>query len=517
MDTLAIRNGSLLVAAWLFCPHGCVLADDADEYQPTAEEQRFLDLMSGGDLSREDVGRKFAEFMRDRNKSEQAEAEPEQADGDGNRDTAERAGEGDLHGALEGLLREAGPGATLGKLEKVQELAGHSGAGAIDAVRKAADQGEKKLSGLPGDMTQAERAETEVLTLAYRNLRSESEAARLQESVDRIDLAAIAARGSSTTAYLKELNKRMSRARIQVRDVESRAQDARQQFLELNPDLYFGEDAGQTYFGTRRRAVYLPLGERSFADELVDVEHPLHQHERVSDALGAPDYFEASSSDSSGMYSLGAGGTLTVRFTDNALVNVNGPDLYVFEIGAIEPTDLEISTNGRDWVAVGKIDGGVAAVDIAEFVEPGELYQYVRLRDLLSKSVLPGADVDAIAAIGSAIRLSLDSKVLFDSGSSDLKADGVAALQQLVHEIEVIGRGTVSVDGHTDDVGDAASNQALSFARATSVSNELRKLLPQSSYRWRQRGFGEENPLVDNDSDENRALNRRVEITVLPN
>ncbi|NND11652.1 MAG: OmpA family protein, partial [Flavobacteriaceae bacterium] len=213
----------------------------------------------------------------------------------------------------------------------------------------------------------------------------------------------------------------------------------------------------------------------------------------------------------------GLGGTLTIRFTDNALVDVNGPDLYLFEIGQLEPTELEISKDGKTWIKVGKIDGGVAEVDIAPFVNQGELYYYVRLKDLKMDSGIPGADVDAIAAIGAAMRLNLDSKVLFDTGKSQLKPEGIEALKELAKSIEVLKRGNVIVEGHTDDVGSTDTNKKLSLARAKSVSAELKKLIPSTNFIWKERGFGEDKPLVKNDTEENKAKNRRVEVLVLPN
>ncbi len=72
---------------------------------------------------------------------------------------------------------------------------------------------------------------------------------------------------------------------------------------------------------------------------------------------------------------LGIKGILTLYFEDNAITDVNGPDIYVFEIGQIEPTNIEISKNGVDWIDVGKIEGGTAGLDIHDFVQPGDTFQ----------------------------------------------------------------------------------------------------------------------------------------------
>ncbi len=303
------------------------------------------------------------------------------------------------------------------------------------------------------------------------------------------------------------------------RKIDNKSKEAQNDFKELNPDLYFGPEVGETFFGSNvKTAVYLPLGKLSFADTIIRAYHPkLNVHE-LKNVLGPPDAIEDEGSDKiTGIYSLGKKGHLTVQFTDNALTNVNGPDLYIFEIGKIEPTNLEISKDGLTWIKVGKIDGGVCQVDIDAYVEPGDLFYYVRLTDLEQPSGLPGADVDAIAAIGAAMRLKLDSKVLFETGKSVLKPEGIEALKELSESISILKKGKVIVEGHTDDVGKESYNQKLSLDRSKSVVVELKKLIPSNSFDWMERGMGETVPIVDNDSDENRAKNRRVEILVVPN
>jgi outer membrane protein OmpA-like peptidoglycan-associated protein len=72
----------------------------------------------------------------------------------------------------------------------------------------------------------------------------------------------------------------------------------------------------------------------------------------------------------------------------------------------------------------------------------------------------------------------------------------------------------IEIAAHTDDIGAAAYNVRLSKERANSVINyitrnniEEERLLPQ--------GYGESKPVVPNDSEENRAKNRRVELKIL--
>jgi hypothetical protein len=107
-----------------------------------------------------------------------------------------------------------------------------------------------------------------------------------------------------------------------------------------------------------------------------------------------------------GCVSLGDGGQLILQFTDNALTISNSPsyDLWIFEVGNDEPTEVSISTNGTTWINVGVTSGATSGIDIDEFVSGGT-YSYVRLVDVLADELTPnpiaGADIDAVGAISS--------------------------------------------------------------------------------------------------------------------
>ncbi|SFR61067.1 OmpA family protein [Maribacter stanieri] len=412
---------------------------------------------------------------------------------------------------------ESGPEATMAKLKTIDSLAGTNVMEKLDLTEAGYVMRdiERKNEEPP---TVEETKKIEVLKKVTGQLHSVKEANSVLTDLEKTENDINSGTLIASSRYQETIQYRKKIVKVFQKDFERKAKAAKDKFQKLNPDLYFGDEAGETYVGHMKKAVYLPLGELSFADAVVAYNHPLLLTQQVKNVLGEPDVLQGYDiEDITGIHSLGLGGTITVQFTDNALTDVNGPDLYIFEIGQIEPTDLEISKDGKNWIHVGKIDGGVAEVDISPFVKQGELFYYVRLTDLKKESGLPGADVDAIAAIGAAMRLNLDSKVLFESGKSILKPEGIAALKKLAHNIAVLKKGNVIVEGHTDDVGSAETNQKLSLARAKSVSAELKKLIPSSSFRWKEKGFGESQPMVENDTDENRAKNRRVDVLILPN
>lgn len=154
------------------------------------------------------------------------------------------------------------------------------------------------------------------------------------------------------------------------------------------------------YFDWREHKVNVPLGALAFADKLVDAtpgDPAASRFFTKEDYLiGQPD---------SNMYALGYGASVTLQFTDNALIDVAGPDLYIFEVGGtFEPTQVEISKNGSDWINVGIVNDISASVDINAFVQPYDKFYFVRLTDLMTNykpNKRFGADIDAIAALGS--------------------------------------------------------------------------------------------------------------------
>jgi outer membrane protein OmpA-like peptidoglycan-associated protein len=277
----------------------------------------------------------------------------------------------------------------------------------------------------------------------------------------------------------------------------------------------------KTYTDTRKHSITLPLGDLSFADEVVSFTpgKPAAAPEYSSAAavLSPPDHDPRDRKDRN-YVTLGCGGQLVLRFADNALVDVKGPDLYVFEIGPqVEATLLSISTNGTEWKEVGKISGGTAMVDISGMGAPGETYPYVRLTDPRQRGCggqFPGADLDAVAAIGAGLRLSLKSSVLFEFGKSDLKAEAKAELDGVARKLGEYPGARIIIEGHTDSVGAADANQKLSERRAEAVRKHLEAV--KAAGAMETRGYGATRPVAPNTTEEARERNRRVELIVIP-
>lgn len=109
------------------------------------------------------------------------------------------------------------------------------------------------------------------------------------------------------------------------------------------------------------------------------------------------------------------------------------------------------------------------------------------------------------------------SHIAFDSGSDELRNQFLALLDT-VARVMTASKDAIIVAGHTDDVPISTSrfrsNWDLSTARAVSVVHRLQKRYDIDPGRITVQGFADTRPLRPNDSNENRAKNRRVEVII---
>ena len=105
------------------------------------------------------------------------------------------------------------------------------------------------------------------------------------------------------------------------------------------------------------------------------------------------------------------------------------------------------------------------------------------------------------------------NNISFATNSAQLAPESMLELDRVAEFMQLNPTVSIEISAHSDDVGAAAYNKQLSQQRAASVEDYLiKKNIKESSLQ--SVGYGEEKPRVPNDSDENRALNRRVELMV---
>ena len=144
------------------------------------------------------------------------------------------------------------------------------------------------------------------------------------------------------------------------------------------------------------------------------------------------------------------------------------------------------------------------------------LFRDVALR---LKRMLDAGDLQIALRSGRMV-LVLPNDVLFDSGKAELKQHGKETLAQVAEVLSTLDKRRFQVAGHTDDqpirYSGFPSNWELSSARALAVVNLLVKsgMRPET---LSAAGYGQFDPVQPNDSSENKAKNRRTEITLQPN
>jgi type VI secretion system protein ImpK len=140
----------------------------------------------------------------------------------------------------------------------------------------------------------------------------------------------------------------------------------------------------------------------------------------------------------------------------------------------------------------------------------------VRLRQLLQTEIQ--RELIELHDLSDRIRIRVPAELLFGDSNASIKEDFTPVISKIARALESIN-GRILITGHTDDKSIFSSkypsNWHLSLARANAVSDALAARTDLHGRLWPE-GRGEAEPIAPNDSEENRRLNRRIEIDLLP-
>ncbi|GGX55758.1 membrane protein [Tateyamaria omphalii] len=106
------------------------------------------------------------------------------------------------------------------------------------------------------------------------------------------------------------------------------------------------------------------------------------------------------------------------------------------------------------------------------------------------------------------------SKISFEPGSATIDASALGTMDDIAEVLRQCGDIRLEIQGHTDSQGREEMNLNLSQARAQSVLNELRARRVLTS-TYSAKGYGETDPIAENDTDEGREANRRIEFKLI--
>ena len=159
----------------------------------------------------------------------------------------------------------------------------------------------------------------------------------------------------------------------------------------------------------------------------------------------------------------------------------------------------------RQYALIGAGVGAIAG---------GSVGAYMDNQELALRKKLEGTGVSVIRD-GDNITLVMPGNVTFATNSSDLRSEFFGVLDSVGLVLKEYDKTVIEVAGHTDSTGSEQHNQALSERRAATVATYLvnRGVLEM---RIITIGMGETRPVADNTTDAGRALNRRVELTLVP-
>ena len=183
-----------------------------------------------------------------------------------------------------------------------------------------------------------------------------------------------------------------------------------------------------------------------------------------------------------------------VRNYANAVIKAGGKKIY-------EENGLgcyELVKNGKNYRI--KVAGTNNSDIILNVLELEEMKQEITANEML----------DALNTNGF-----IALNILFETGKSAIQTESFAVIDQIYELLKIDDALKISIEGHTDNVGEPAANKKLSDSRARSVMEALvAKGIDKT--RLSAIGWGQEKPVADNRTEEGRAKNRRVEIVKKP-
>jgi outer membrane protein OmpA-like peptidoglycan-associated protein len=191
-----------------------------------------------------------------------------------------------------------------------------------------------------------------------------------------------------------------------------------------------------------------------------------------------------------------------IRNYSNAIKTMGGTVIYEGQ-----PQDAECAENNGLNIVVGKAVRGADELWVEAVTLGGDNYRLtIILKELMKQDVTASSMFEALNRDGH-IALYIN----YDTGKSIIRDDSKPVIDQIIEMMKSNPDLKIGVEGHTDNVGTPASNKTLSEARAKSVVTAI-IAKGISSDRLSPAGFGQDKPIADNNTEEGRAKNRRVEL-----
>jgi outer membrane protein OmpA-like peptidoglycan-associated protein len=167
-------------------------------------------------------------------------------------------------------------------------------------------------------------------------------------------------------------------------------------------------------------------------------------------------------------------------------------------------------SGGKKGALAGAVVGGLAGAATGNYMDEQQRAFEAELAEEQRRN-----DLEIRRLQDESLKIDVSSEVSFDFNSANLKPAFLPTLNKVADILVRYPKTTVTVIGHTDNIGSDAYNQLLSERRARSVMNYLIDH-GVAAYRLNAVGRGETQPRATNATEAGRQLNRRVEILVRP-
>lgn len=191
-------------------------------------------------------------------------------------------------------------------------------------------------------------------------------------------------------------------------------------------------------------------------------------------------------------------GLQIVRNYTNAIKKLGGQLIYEYEDGGVQYVTLKLVKNGQEvWAKVSGAGNGMYFINIIE-------------KESMNQDVV--ADASSMANTIKQTGKVAVYGIYFDTGKSVLKAESKGTLEEISKLLKADTGLKLYVVGHTDNTGTFDANMKLSMERAASVVNALVSQYSVNTASLKACGSGPISPVASNDTEEGKALNRRVEL-----
>jgi len=131
---------------------------------------------------------------------------------------------------------------------------------------------------------------------------------------------------------------------------------------------------------------------------------------------------------------------------------------------------------------------------------------YIVEQEVMKQEITSNIMMDSLNATGH-----IALAITFDTGKATIKGESMPIIDQMVDLMQTNADLIVEIQGHTDNVGKPEANKKLSEDRASAVKNALVER-GIAADRMSTAGYGDTKPVADNNTEEGRAQNRRVEL-----